>query len=285
MMMFEKFHSYAFLQILQAEMHNSGKDEQRFMSPITIHEKQWLADALETEQASLFLSKETIQKVKSILKNEISQPTDQTFMVEKGKPIAKPVDSDKLSFWTDLIMKRQAAIGQLFYNGEMREATIFPVKLEYSTKDTEWYITGLEIELERESLLHIPLDGPKSFRIWPISEEQFQTFSTRFYQMREKTRERAVIRLNPKVFGDGHPIEDEKLRILYALANFDKEVSVNEGDDQFYEITIYYYQQDFPQLLSVIQLLGNRIEILGPTSLRQTVKEMAQKAFARYLSE
>lgn len=278
--MFEKFHSYAFLRILQSEMQDLPEAERRFLMPITIHEKQWLQGALETNPTSLFLAEKTIRKLKSMLKEEIPNHGEGEFVIEKGKPFLSKRDNS-LSFWTHLIMQRQAVTCRIAYGDEKREVTILPIKLEYSLKLAEWKLNGLEIDSGRTSLVYLRLDQISEVQVCPIGKEQYETYSTAFYKKLEDSLEKAVIRLNREVFSD-HPIEDEKLRILYALSSFDKEVSIDENDDRFYEITIYYYPQDYSNLLSVIQLLGIRIEVLAPASLRQSIKEIAQKAFTRY---
>ena len=160
------------------------------------------------------------------------------------------------------------------------EHVFLPLKLEYSLKTTQWFITGLWLD-DETSVMTIPMASLQEVETVEIPPEQYERMEREFYDILEATQEKAVIRLNRHVFA-GHPIEDEKLRILYALSGFDKEIKIDEEDPIFYEIVLSYYPQDTEHLLHVIRLLGNRIEVLAPESLREKVKQTVQKAYERY---
>lgn len=279
--MFEKIHSYQFREQLKEEM--DDVEGQLFLVPITVHEKIWLKTLLQTDVASLFLSKETIHKLKYRL--EDIEGIKQEYIIEKFKTeIVEDVSRilyyhkmirDCISNKMGMVMTYQTNDQSLY-----KDIKGIPYKLEYLAHKKQWNVLWYPIEGENTALFFTPLRQIQCLNEFHVDPVLFDKFETMYTAYINEEKIKAVLAINYKVFPE-NKIEEEKQRIFYALSCFEKEVSYESNSD-IYEITIYYREFETENLLQKIRLLGRKIIIQRPDSLKIRMRETALKALERY---
>lgn len=279
--MFEKVHSYQFREQMMAEMEDL--DGQLFLVPLTIHEKIWLKTILQSKEASLFLSRETIGKLNQHLADFETIQLDS--VIQKFQTIIELDDGKIYQFHKEIrdCLSKNAAICLSYQTNDgvfHEKVKGIPFKLEYLANKKQWYVLWYQLNSDDITLLYTPLRQIQSIQRAEVESKVYEKFSTIFGAFIKSKKLKAVISINEKVFQQ-HSIDEEKQRIFYALSCFEKEVFYDEKAN-LYEMVVYYRESETENLLQKIRLLGRRVIIKEPLSLKTRMMETAKRVLLRY---
>lgn len=277
--MFEKVHSYSFRDQLIEEMEDL--DNEVFIMPWTIHEKMWLKSLLERKEASFFLKKETVGKLEALLQEEKIE--NSSHIIEKcGVKREKLIQDESYRNVRDVILHQKGfQISYRINDGTLLEKIEgIPFKLEFLVHKEQWSVLWLPLNPEPEDIIYTPLHQITAFKAIDVKREEYQKYSKLFDEIIMNEKEKAHLLINQKVFQQ-HSVEEEKQRILYALACFEKELFYQEVTET-YEIIVYYRKNEIENLLQKIRMLGRRIIIKSPDSLRERMVTTASNSLNRY---
>lgn len=278
--MFEKIHSDQLRHSLLVRMNETNK----FLLPISIHEKQWLKAALKNENASLFLTEETKTKLATLLEETVEPAVE--LIREKGRvePLTEQQGITEIHQSLRQMMRNKQGfvLSYQLNDGEILYSEGFPYKLEFFVQKQQWYVLWVKKEHEETYLISTPLPNIVEVTSTSIDELEYDRYVQKSKALVEGDKQKATIALNAKLF-DRQDIDQNRHRIFYAFSCFDKEIVYDE-EQHYYEIIVYYRENEKYDLLQKLRFLGNRVIVKEPKELRVAMKNTALDALKRYES-
>ena len=161
-----------------------------------------------------------------------------------------------------IIDKKQVCLTNVTRNTVYENQIIYPLRLEYTTKDNRWTLTGYSPEISR--VINMNVGKLKDISVGskiPDMDKIEKVYKTFLSKTKKVT---AVIKLKAKNY--------DLDRFFRVFSYYKRDTKYNKKTDE-YTINLEYYLFDESAL--VIQLLsfGDVVEVVEPESLRQRMIE------------
>ncbi len=254
--------------------------------PITALERRWLLWALSQEEAGLFLEEDTIRQLRDSLSG-ISPLEFSPYVKEKaGSDTIRTASASFDPVWfrtlAEAIMDNKYVNLSVVTNaGEAMMRKVEPLKLEYNGNRGRWYV--LWVPADEEDLPNRLCASRLDQITDVISGEHCQvTGISRFEALLAREMASAIIVIRAEAYrAQGRSMTEDLRRVLLALAVYDKEAEKQLGSDDI-RITVHYRKSEEEDLLQKIRMLGEKVMVLSPASMRARMKDTSARACGRY---
>jgi len=236
--------------------------ESALLPPVSLVEKIYLKNILQSSYAPLFLDADTIQ----FLLSELADVLDMKFseIVAFCGTESEPEFSDAyVRNFRQLIEAIQKKCMIRFvnraHNGNTYQNQAFPVKIEFSVIHRKFWLSLWHIEQKRpfkadiERITDIEL-------LEEISENEYHET----IRMMEKRKEPQPIVMEIKDYKNAR----ERANLQFSM--YQRKVKII--DDDTVQMSVYYYSFDRDELLDAIMMFGPAIRVTGPTLIVEEIR-------------
>jgi len=289
--LFEKYHNYKLQELLElkqgAVRPRTSKTKEKIWLDhlltfnesgpfsITNAEKSWLKYQLSQDKFIPMLTAETRDKLEEWLQD--TKSTEYSiFITEKAHPGEKMVQDDKfLNLCRKIIqLQKGMRISFVIRDGKQYEGISgIPYQLQFSMSKHKWYLLWLPVKNEEARIMSTPLCNVLEIEMCNIVG--YDNYIEEIEMQINNNKKWVTIQFSAKDF------PDEEDRILFAFSCFEKNVKYNEQEET-YDITLWYQQDERGYILQKIRFLGRRVKIIAPDNMRQRMLETCQGALKKY---
>ncbi|KUO70801.1 MAG: hypothetical protein APF81_12770 [Desulfosporosinus sp. BRH_c37] len=231
---------------------------------LTSLEKQWLKTLLEDPRTKLFLSCETLEQLKELLRDvsPLYNPQNQVAqnMRNNGDPYEDPNYVRKFKIILRAIQEKQLInVENKILNGNTLTGVMMPHRLEYSIKDDVFRVCGAVEDARTQEYI------VKAMRISRLSNVSIagpayeQSFSE---LMKARAMATAVVEIRN--------VRNGYERFLNLFSNYPREAKYDEKTKTLI-ISIDYHTFDHSAVAISILAMGTIVKVLEPASLREEV--------------
>ena len=250
-----------------------AKDDEEYVSafegydfPVLLNkvEQEAITNAVNKPVAITYLTDSEISTIKAVFNSKAEWDDDHSIIQRfKSKhPENKQSEANIKVLIKAIIDKKQVCLTNVTRNTVYENQIIYPLRLEYTTKDNRWTLTGYSPEISR--VINMNVGKLKDISVGskiPNMDKIEKTYKTFLSKTKKVT---AVIKLKAKNY--------DLDRFFRVFSYYKRDTKYNKKTDE-YTINLEYYLFDESAL--VIQLLsfGGVVEVVEPESLRQRMIE------------
>lgn len=229
-------------------------------------EQEAITNAVSKPVATTYLTDNEISTIEAIFSNKVEWDDDHSIIqrFKSKRPENKQSEANIKVLIKAIIDKKQVCLTNVTRNTVYENQIIYPLRLEYTTKDNRWTLTGYSPEISR--VINMNVGKLKDISVGskiPDMDKIEKTYKTFLSKTKKVT---AVIKLKAKNY--------DLDRFFRVFSYYKRDTKYNKKTDE-YTINLEYYLFDESAL--VIQLLsfGDVVEVVKPESLRQRmIKEL-----------
>mgnify|MGYP004526254553 CR=1 FL=1 len=250
-----------------------AKDDEEYVSafegydfPVLLNkiEQEAITNAVNKPVAITYLTDSEISTIKAVFNNKAEWDDDHSIIqrFKSKRPKNKQSGANIKVLIKAIIDKKQVCLTNVTRNTVYENQIIYPLRLEYTTKDNRWTLTGYSPEISR--VINMNVGKLKDISVGskiPNMDKIEKTYKTFLSKTKKVT---AVIKLKAKNY--------DLDRFFRVFSYYKRDTKYNKKTDE-YTINLEYYLFDESAL--VIQLLsfGGVVEVVEPESLRQRMIE------------
>lgn len=227
-------------------------------------EQEAITNAVNKPVAITYLTDSEISTIKAVFNNKAEWDDDHSIIqrFKSKRPENKQSGANIKVLIKAIIDKKQVCLTNVTRNTVYENQIIYPLRLEYTTKDNRWTLTGYSPEISR--VINMNVGKLKDISVGskiPNMDKIEKTYKTFLSKTKKVT---AVIKLKAKNY--------DLDRFFRVFSYYKRDTKYNKKTDE-YTINLEYYLFDESAL--VIQLLsfGGVVEVVEPESLRQRMIE------------
>lgn len=249
------------------------KDDEDYVSafegydfPVLLNkiEQEAIANAVSKPVATTYLTDSEISTIKAIFSNKAEWDDDHSIIqrFKLKRPKNKQIETNVKALIKAIIDKRQVCLTNVTRNTVYENQTIYPLRLEYTTKDNRWTLTGYNPEISRIINMNVGKlkDISVGDRISDMDKVE-QTYKTFLSKAKKVT---AIIKLKAKNY--------DLDRFFRVFSYYKRDTKYNKKTDE-YTINLEYYLFDESALIIQLLSFGDVVEVVEPESLRQRMIE------------
>lgn len=236
--------------------------------PLTNLQKAWIKTILSDKKMNLFLEKQQIDELKSILSDvEVLFKIDDFYYFDKYDngdcyDNIKYINNFKYIF-NALKQKKVINITYISLKEKVINCDFLPIKIEYSPKEDIFRVYCVKIFFNTSKGYSI-INISRILKITHSSQKFDNEIDLKQYFNKIRKKEPVVI----KIFNERNALE----RCMLHFANFEKHTEYIKDTDT-YLCSIYYDKNDELELLIRILSFGPVIKVISPDSFISLIKE------------
>jgi hypothetical protein len=244
----------------------------------TSMENEWLKFMLEDPRVPMLLSPVLIEKLKKLLQPGEGVITRESIHIKNLSPSEErnlnPKDWDNLLLVIEAIENKKAVMYSYRDRdgNEHRDSVSIPFKIEYSTSDGRLWVILFSAEEKRpiKSVLKNLYD------IQVIDKDIDFGYEDILDSIHGKKAEEPIVL-------EVADIHNALERCFYMFSNYEKEASYDK-EKQAHKLIIYYYLFEEKEIIAKILSLGKHVKVLGPSRIRNEIRQRIEKALEQYSS-
>lgn len=239
-------------------------------------EKTWLFHRLQSSSTEAFLSNELKEKTFKYLEDQKHSLDLKSVTIVKGIPNIEDPPHKHLRELRRLISDKlgMTIVYSTKNNKEFSEEGV-PFKLQYNIAKKQWYLWWLRANPDLEDIERnriTPLSKIEDISEISLNRTKFTPLLNRLIPDSSK-KKKATISWEPQVESL------DTYRFFHAFSSFEKDVIESEG---YYQMHVYYYQDEEKYLLSKIRLFGPHVRVLEPLSMQKELTQSAIEVLEKY---
>ena len=244
--------------------------------PLTLLQKRWLKSLFYDSRVRLFLDDDALAELGEALKDVEPLWNSENFLYydryENGDHFSSPEYRQNFRNIVEAIRSGRAIhFDYTSSKGKYARKTCLPLKLEYSSKNDRFRLMALRSPFENRSILdRYRLDGMKNVRLTDIKEKAKEHNSTpSLDKLMRQSYDTEPVRLLIK--NKRNALE----RAMLHFANYDKDTK--QLDEDTWECCIYYDSSMETELLIEILSFGPVVQVVGPDTFVDLIRERLKK--------
>ncbi len=244
-------------------------------SPISIRattiELDWLSFILENENIDLFLSKETVKKIRSKLKN-----TKSLFDIQRHSSKNQNVTTEYTQEFRNNIKIIMEAIAnnmiidcknETLYGKVFDHCKFIPYKIEYSLRMKAFWFIGYSIENKKMEKMAI-----ERMKIYELME------NCEIVNLRNEIKLQKVAEpLKIDIVDENGALE----RALHSLSGYRKD-GVFDRKNNIHRLNIHFYEFDEYELIKDIIALGSYVKVISPRMMKEKILEKVKRQISMF---